>query len=127
MPCVERLKQDASFAEILAIEQDFRKAIFTLSNSRYVELIFQINSVFAWQHFRSGAELDETPEHIEFVKAWRSAKLLEIGAVADGDTELASMAAKHARNIWHSRLRFANSTVQADEFTKPPGQSDRML
>jgi DNA-binding GntR family transcriptional regulator len=100
----ERLKLDASFNEVSALEQDFQRAIFALSNSRYIELIFQINKVFAQGHFRPGSELDMTPEHIEFVKAWRSAKLLEIGAIADGDPELASIAARHARNIWNSRI-----------------------
>jgi hypothetical protein len=38
------------------------------------------------------------------VRAWRSAKLLELESIADGDPELAMMAARHGRNLWHRRI-----------------------
>jgi hypothetical protein len=81
-----------------------RTAIFDLINSRYIELIFQINTAFAKGRFAPGSEKDGTDVHREFVQAWRNAKLLEFASIADGDTELARIAARHGRNIWHRRI-----------------------
>jgi GntR family transcriptional regulator, transcriptional repressor for pyruvate dehydrogenase complex len=104
---LERVKAThghASFGDVLRIEQESRKAIFDLVESRYIELIFQINTAFAQRHFPPQSEKDDTDAHREFVQAWRHAKVLEFQSIIDGDPELAMMAARHARNIWHRRV-----------------------
>jgi DNA-binding FadR family transcriptional regulator len=109
------LKADAPFEVVLSLETEIRAAIFNLINSRYIELIFQINVAFAARQFpRVPAELDSTVEHREFVREWRNGKLLELDAIADGDQMLGSMAARHTRNLWHRRL-WGNDDLQAIE------------
>lgn len=99
------LEANASFEEVLKLETEIRAAIFTLINSRYIELIFQINVAFAARQFPLiPADQDTTAEHREFVREWRNGKLLELDAIADGDQTLGSMAARHTRNLWHRRL-----------------------
>ncbi|WP_299698448.1 GntR family transcriptional regulator [Hydrocarboniphaga sp.] len=102
---VNLLKPGVPFADVLRIEQESRTAIFALIQSRYIELIFHINTAFAQRRFTSRSETkDGTAEHREFVLAWRNAKLMELDAIADGDEELGMMAARHIRNLWHRRL-----------------------
>ena len=101
---VRAVRSDASFSDVLRVEQESRKAIFDLINSRYIELIFQINTAFAKGRFAAGSDKDGTEAHREFVQAWRNAKLLEFASIADGDAELARIAARHGRNIWHRRI-----------------------
>jgi GntR family transcriptional repressor for pyruvate dehydrogenase complex len=101
---VRALRLDASFHDVLRIEQASRKAIFDLVKSPYIELIFQINTAFAQRRFAPPSERDDTDSHREFVRAWRSAKLLEFESIADSDPELAMMAARHGRNLWHRRI-----------------------
>jgi DNA-binding FadR family transcriptional regulator len=95
-----RVKPDATFEEILELELAFREAIFALVDSRYVQLIFQINLAFAYGKLEKRTT---GPEPADFVLAWRHAKYMEIVTVADGDQELAAVAAKRARNIWQER------------------------
>lgn len=102
---INTLKDDASFDDVLILETEIRAAIFALINSRYIELIFQINVAFSARQFpRVPADQDNTAEHYEFVREWRNGKLLELDAIADGDQTLGSMAARHTRNLWHRRL-----------------------
>jgi GntR family transcriptional regulator, transcriptional repressor for pyruvate dehydrogenase complex len=101
---VRAVRSDAPFHEVLQVEQQSRKAIFDLIQSRYIELIFQINTAFAQGRMAPTAVLDGTDTHREFIRAWRNAKLLEFESIADGDPELAAMAARHGRNIWHRRI-----------------------
>ena len=101
---VRALRLDASFHDVLRIEQDSRKAIFELVKSPYIELIFQINTAFAQRRFVPPSDSDDTVSHREFVRAWRGAKLLELESIADGDPELAMLAARHSRNLWHRRI-----------------------
>jgi DNA-binding FadR family transcriptional regulator len=101
---VRALRIDASFHDVLRIEQESRQDLFDLIKSRYIELIFQINTAFAHRQFPPPSEKDNTQAHREFVHAWRNAKLLEFQSIADGDPELAMMAARHGRNVWHKRL-----------------------
>ena len=54
--------------------------------------------------FPLAADRDGTPQHREFVRAWREAKLLELAAIEQGDVELGMMAARNGRNIWHRRF-----------------------
>jgi GntR family transcriptional repressor for pyruvate dehydrogenase complex len=104
LAAVRTLRLDASFHEVLLVEQESRKAIFDLIKSRYIELIFQINMAFAQRHFPPAGDRDDTPAHRDFVRAWRHAKQLEFESIADGDPELAMLAAQHSRNLWHRRI-----------------------
>jgi len=99
------LTDDAGFDDMLAIEEECRKAIFQLIRSPYIELIFHINRTFAIKRFpMRPSDLDGTPQHAEFIHAWRRAKLMEIEAIADGDVRVTELAARHARNLFHHRL-----------------------
>lgn len=95
---------DATFHEVAEVEQASHEAIFDLVQSRYIQLIFHINQAFSVGRFPLAAARDGTPQHREFVRAWREAKLLELGAIAGGDVELAVLAARNIRNIWHRRF-----------------------
>lgn len=102
---IDRLPDDAGFRQIRELETEFRVAIFDLIDSRYIELIFQINMAFAMRRFASEhAARDDTPAHLAFVREWREARRMELGALADGDPELGAMAARHFRNVWNSRI-----------------------
>ena len=101
---VNELKPDASFHQVAEVEQATREAIFNLVKSRYIQLIFHINEAFAAGRFPLAALRDGTVQHREFVHAWREAKLSEINAIAEGDSVLGVLAARHARNIWHRRV-----------------------
>jgi DNA-binding GntR family transcriptional regulator len=98
------LSPHATFNEVLAIEQAFRSAIFDLVDSRYVQLIFQINSAFAVGNFRPGSDEDGTSRQEEFVNAWRTARLLELATLEGGDGDLAALAARRSREIWNERV-----------------------
>lgn len=101
---VSAMRSDVSFEEIRAVEDANRAALFALVKSPYVELIFQINLAFAHRHFHEPVEVESPEADRAFLKAWRTAKLLELGAIADGDGEVAAMAARHSRNVWHGRV-----------------------
>ena len=101
---LEKLKAAASFSDISKLEQESQRAVFELVNSRYIELIFQINTAFAQRRFTAPSLHDDTDKHRAFIQDWRQAKRLELSAIEDGDAELAVMAARHMRNIWHRRL-----------------------
>mgnify|MGYP001575711323 CR=1 FL=1 len=102
---VTRMKLDASFQQILELEQACRQEFFTLIDSAYIEMIFNINTEFAVRRFLvSPSAIDHTEGHREFVRAWRDTRLLELSAVAEGDVEMGVMAAKHLRHIWHNRI-----------------------
>jgi DNA-binding GntR family transcriptional regulator len=99
------LSPTASFSDIVAIEAGFRSALFGLIGSRYIEFIFQINMTFAQRRFpASPSRRDGTAEHSQFLHDWRNAKLMELGAIIDGDRALGGMTARHARNIWDRRV-----------------------
>lgn len=102
---VSALSPDAPFAQVIALEQDCRAAVFELVKAGYIELIFRINAAFAQRSaIARPSEADASEAHRAFIKAWRSAKLLELDAIADGDPDLAAMAARHVRNLWHRRV-----------------------
>jgi len=70
-----------------------------------VNSIFRINANFARRHFPDPPSIrDGTPEHAEFVVAWRKAKLIELDAIADGDQDLAQLAARRTRGLLQCRL-----------------------
>ena len=94
---------EAPHERILEFELAYRQAIFELVGSRYVQLIFQINSTFAQGQLGLRQELTDA-EHGEFVRCWRNAKLLELAAIANGDADLAANAAARGRSIWQERV-----------------------
>jgi GntR family transcriptional regulator, transcriptional repressor for pyruvate dehydrogenase complex len=101
---VLEVSADATFHQIVEVEWASREAIFELVESRYIQLIFHINQAFSVGRFPAAADRDGTPQHRQFVSDWRQAKLLELRSLAEGDAELAMMAARNIRNIWHRRF-----------------------
>jgi DNA-binding FadR family transcriptional regulator len=102
---IDRLPDDTGFQTIRELETKFRAALFDLIDSRYIELIFQINMTFAMRRFPSTpSSQDGTRAHRDFVREWREARRMELNALADGDADLGAMAARHFRNVWSSRI-----------------------
>lgn len=102
---VEKLSAATGFSDLLALERDIRQDIFALIRSPYVELIFNINEDFARRHMIDPpSRLDDTPAHAAFVDAWRKAKLMELDAIAEGDQEVAVLAARRAREMLYNRV-----------------------
>jgi DNA-binding GntR family transcriptional regulator len=99
------LTQESGFSELLDLEAKVKQVVFDMIRSPYVELIFNVNANYARRRIsepRSNA--DHRAEHGIFVRDWRKAKLLELDAIADGDAEVAMVAAKRARALFYSRL-----------------------
>lgn len=102
---VAALPDGATFNQVSTLEAACRDAIFDLLDSRYIELIFQINIAFSTRRIDTPpSDRNDTPEHRDFVRAWRKAKLMELDAIADGDPEMGALAARHNRNLLHRRL-----------------------
>lgn len=101
---IRAVKDDASFERVRELELLTQAEIFELAQAAYVKLIFDINVAFSRRRFSAPIANDNSEEHRRFVREWRNAKLLELGALIDGDAELAGMAARHSRKIWHQRI-----------------------
>lgn len=101
---IRSVKDTASFRQVRDVELEAQDAIFNLTNSKYVKLIFDINVEFSRRRFHEPMESDESPEHLAFVPEWREAKLMELNAILEGDRDLAVMAARYSRKIWHKRV-----------------------
>lgn len=101
---VKSIKDDASFEKVREIEMLVQSEIFDLAQSAYVRLIFDINVAFSRRRFSQPVPDNNSEEHLNFVQAWRDAKLLELGAIGRGDAELAGMAGQHSRKIWQRRI-----------------------
>ncbi|MET0375844.1 MAG: GntR family transcriptional regulator [Rhizorhabdus sp.] len=103
---VQTTPATASFTTVTLLEQESRSAIFAFADSRYVELIFNINTAFALRAFAEplAPAADKGAEHLQFVRAWRRAKTKELTALGDGDEELAVLAARHSRKVWDERI-----------------------
>lgn len=102
---IAAMAPDAGYLTLTELETVSRDAIFDLIRGRYIQLIFHINMAFARRRFPFTASgLEDAHAHRAFVAAWREAKLLELTAIMDGDPELAMMAARHTRNLWHKRV-----------------------
>lgn len=108
------MKPNASFTEIRTMEMESRRAIFDLVQTRYIELIFDINIAFASRSFPSHSLADNNEEHVAFVKQWREAKLLELAAIGDGNVELGRMAARYIRSVWHKRIWLPKPPAEVD-------------
>lgn len=100
---VEAVTAAIDFQTIMDLEQEIRAAVFAITGSAYIELIFQINYSFAQgDALRDGLDV---PQHDpDFPARWRKGKLMELNAILDGDEKLAELAAHHSRNIWHERF-----------------------
>lgn len=106
---IHPVSDKADLTEIVIAEEKHRREIFNVVNSPYIELIFQINTSFASSHFpHDPRRMDNSPEHRQFVGAWRRAKLLEIEAIANRDQALAELAARHYRQLFYQRLLLAD-------------------
>jgi DNA-binding FadR family transcriptional regulator len=108
---IKSVRDTATFQQVRDVELETQDAIFKLTNSMYVKLIFDINAEFSRRRFHQPLESDESPEHLAFVPAWREAKMMELNAILQGDRDLAVMAARYSRKIWHRRVysRLASS------------------
>ena len=102
---VRAVKDGAAFDKIRELELQSQSEVFDLARSTYVKLIFDINVAFSRRRFSAPIPDDTSEEHLRFVKSWRDGKLLELSAIAEGDVELAAMAGRHSRDVWHRRIR----------------------
>jgi len=102
---VAALRPDTSWDDVYQIERDCRKAIFDLVRCRFVEVIFNTTIAFSYKRgFPNPVDRDETSAHREFVRTWREMKTIELQMIAAGDQEMAMMAARRLRSLWHRRV-----------------------
>lgn len=93
------------YRDLLQVEQGLRAAFFALIECPYLELIFKVNVQFASRQYEGNGPASLPPEqHAAFVADWRSAKLLELEAIALGDRELGALASERTRRIWGSMM-----------------------
>jgi GntR family transcriptional regulator, transcriptional repressor for pyruvate dehydrogenase complex len=98
---VQSVDPDITYRELSKVEQHIRAAIFKLIDSPYLELIFQVNIQFAARKYEGRGQLPPEPEdQAKFVASWRSAKFLELEAIALGDEELGILASERTRRVW---------------------------
>lgn len=107
---INAIPDRATFDAVRNVELETQAEIFRLANSSYIKLIFDINVAFSNRRFPAPIIDDDSAEHLDFVRKWRDAKLMELAGITSGDRELAVMAAQHSRKIWQRRLkrRFAS-------------------
>lgn len=105
LPKVRAIKDHAPFDKIRELELKIQSEIFDLAKSEYVRLIFDINVAFSRRRFSVPLADDESDQHLSFVQAWKDAKFLEVGAIVQGDVDLAGMAGQLGRKIWHRRIQ----------------------
>jgi len=120
MEVVERLQQrveaiadDAQFRKVLDAELVTQDEIFALSRSAYIKLIFDINLEFASRNLHLTEPDGQDSSDPDFVRDWRHAKLLELGALAKGSRELAGMAARYSRKVWQYKVGVRISELAA--------------
>ncbi len=94
---VLELAEEAPLAKVIELEATIHEGIFELIDSPYIQLIFRINATFSRRHYGS-APGDLVNR--EWVRAWQDAKLMELGAVAEADVQLAIMAARYLPQVW---------------------------
>ena len=75
-----------------------------MSSSGYIKLIFDINLEFASRNLTFAEAGGENVSDPEFVREWRQAKLLELGAIVLGSRELAAVAARYSRKVWQHKV-----------------------
>lgn len=94
---VLELDENATLQEVVQLEERIRDAMFELIESPYMQLLFHINATF-WRSRFAPPPLDL--KRPGFVESWREAKLMELGAIAEGDVQLAIMAARYMHKAW---------------------------
>lgn len=114
---IKALKPNAGFNQVRDLELFAQSEIFKLAQSPYVKLIFDINVAFTKRHLVEPVSDNENAEHLAFASAWKEGKAMEIGAIRQGDADLAAMAARYSRRIWHQRII---SRFYSDDTAEPP-------
>lgn len=111
---VRAVASDISNRALIEIEQGIRSQIFELIERPYMQLIFEVNVQFARRKFEGPGQIsDITDNQAQFVQAWRSAKLLELEAIAHSDAELGALAAKRTREVWGHMMRATANGTEA--------------
>lgn len=108
------LRDDASFDDVRELERETQDVVFELADSAYIKLVFDINVAFSRRTYQGPAVDDVSPEHRRFVQSWRNARLMEFGALMQGDAELAGIASQYSRKVWARRIR-ARFQMKAEE------------
>ncbi|RYE51013.1 MAG: GntR family transcriptional regulator, partial [Rhizobiaceae bacterium] len=102
---IKAMPDNATYDQVRLLELDTQAAVFDLANSAYIKLIFDINIAFSRRAFISPGIENDDERHPAFVATWRDAKLLELNALVEGDRELAVIAGRYSRKVWHRRVR----------------------
>lgn len=97
---IQALTEDTPIMEVGRIERECRSAIFGLIDGGYLEVLFGINAAFARMQVAGRTDYPTIADHVQFVREWKKAKLLEFDAIASGDETLATLAALHTRRLW---------------------------
>lgn len=98
---VRGIGADLSYGDLLTTEATIRSAIFELIDSPYARFVFQTTVRFGERRSkRDGVPPSQAPMLAEFVAKWRNTKLLELDAIAQGDEELAILAATRSRDLF---------------------------
>lgn len=92
---------ELSYGDLLEIEAKLRAEIFELIDSPYARFVFQITVRFGERRLqREGRPPAEAQMLPDFVVKWRDTKLLELNAIAQGDQEMAILAATRTRDLF---------------------------
>jgi GntR family transcriptional regulator, transcriptional repressor for pyruvate dehydrogenase complex len=104
-PSIAAVKEDASFSDVRQLELQSQNAVFELAETNYIKIIFEINIAFSRRHMTLMPSQEASPLlEDEFVRDWQRAKLIEIGAIAEGKPELAALAGHYSRQVWEKRI-----------------------
>lgn len=106
---------NASFAEVRELERETQDVVFALADSAYIKLIFDINVAFSRRTYQGPVLDDVSVEHRRFVQSWRNARLMELGALLQGDVELAGISSQYSRKVWARRIRTRFQMKSEDE------------
>lgn len=98
-----KLDDDAPMRAVSEAEHAYRSAVFDLIGGDYLRTIFQINAAFSRSRLPAISGEIDAAHHREFIRKWRSAKLLAAEAIADGDILQAVLSALADRNAWTAR------------------------
>jgi GntR family transcriptional regulator, transcriptional repressor for pyruvate dehydrogenase complex len=101
---IEKLPAELTIDDVSTVQQEVRSAVFELIGGRYLELLFRVNAAFARQQLGVRMRRDDPTVHRRFVRQWKKAVLLELEAIAEGDGNLAVVAAMHNRKLWIARM-----------------------
>lgn len=95
------LPTNATIPEIIAFEDDFRRAILDLVKRPFTELLFQLSRTVTWSGYNAAAF---AKNDAAFLRAWRKAKRFEIEAIEVGDEGLMMTSAVRNRTLWYKQL-----------------------